>query len=218
MRPTGGGLTMPKGTLIAAMNIGRAAEDEFQDWYDTEHLPERQRVPGFLACERWIGVDDRRISLATYDLESVTVLQSPGYLAIGGENLSPWSKRVTSQVDRLMRFEGDQILPGEQLPPAKAGGLLLNAMNIAPELEAEFNEWYDKEHIPALAAVPGVLAARRFRGTGNRKYVALYHLATPAVQESAEWKQARQSEWTSRLQPHFRDHLRLVTRRYVRGA
>jgi hypothetical protein len=209
---------MPKGTLIAAMNIGRAAEDEFQDWYDTEHLPERQRVPGFLACERWIGVDDRRISLATYDLESVTVLQSPGYLAIGGENLSPWSKRVTSQVDRLMRFEGDQILPGEQLPPAKAGGLLLNAMNIAPELETEFNEWYDKEHIPALAAVPGVLAARRFRGTGNRKYVALYHLATPAVQESAEWKQARQSEWTSRLQPHFRDHLRLVTRRYVRGA
>jgi hypothetical protein len=209
---------MPKGTLIAAMNIGRAAEDEFQDWYDTEHLPERQRVPGFLVCERWIGVDDRRISLATYDLESVKVLQSPGYLAIGGENLSPWSKRVTSQVDRLMRFEGDQILPGEQLPPGKAGGLLLNAMNIAPELEAEFNEWYDKEHIPALAAVPGVLAARRFRGTGNRKYVALYHLATPAVQESAEWKQARQSEWTSRLQPHFRDHLRLVTRRYVRGA
>lgn len=47
--------------------------------------------------------------------------------------------------------------------------------------------------------------------------MALYHLATPEVQESAEWKQARQSEWTSRLQPHFRDHLRLVCRRYVRS-
>src|SRR5207253_1778401 len=98
----------------------------------------------------------------------------------------PWSKRVTSKVERLMRFEGDQILPGDQLPPADAGGLLLNAMNIAPEHEGEFNEWYDKEHIPALAAVPGVLCARRFRGTGNRKYVALYHLATPEVQDSAE--------------------------------
>jgi hypothetical protein len=118
-----------------------------------------------------------------------------------------------------MRFEGDQILPGDQLPPRDAGGLLLNAMNIAPELEAEFNEWYDKEHIPALGAVPGVLAARRFRGTsGNRAYVALYHLATPDVVESAEWKQARQSDWTSRLQPHFRDHLRLVCRRYRRSA
>ena len=210
---------MAKGTLIAAMNIGQAAEDEFHDWYDAEHLPERQRVPGFLVCQRWIGVADRKVSVATYDLDAVKVLASPAYLAIGGANLSPWSKRVTSRVERLMRFEGDQILPGDQLPPDGAGGLLRNAMNVAPEFEAEFNEWYDKEHIPALSAVPGVLCARRFRGTsGNRKYVALYHLATPGVQESAEWKQARQSDWTSRLQPHFRDHLRLVCRRYVRGA
>ena len=210
---------MAKGTLIADMRIAQVAEDEFHDWYDTEHLPERQRVPGFLLCERWLGADDPRVSVATYDLEGVAVLQGAAYRAIGGENLSPWSKRVTARVDRLMRFEGDQILPGDQLPPPSAGGLLLNAMNIAPELEAEFNEWYDKEHIPALAAVPGVLCARRFRGTsGNRKYVALYHLAEPGVVESAEWKTARQSDWTSRLQPHFRDHLRLVLRRYRRGA
>jgi hypothetical protein len=208
---------MAKGTLIAAMNIGKAAEDEFHDWYDTEHLPERQRVPGFLACERWIGVDDRKVSVATYDLDTVSVLKTPPYLAIGGENLSPWSKRVTARVERLMRFEGDQILPGDQVAPAGAGGLLLNAMNIAPDHEADFNEWYDKEHIPALSAVPGVLSARRFRATvGGPKYVALYHLAAPDVVESAEWKQARQSDWTSRLQPHFRDHLRLVLRRYVR--
>jgi hypothetical protein len=210
---------MAKGTLIAAMRIAQVAEDEFHDWYDTEHLPERQRVPGFLVCERWLGAEDARVSVATYDLESVAVLQGAAYRAIGGENLSPWSKRVTARVERLMRFEGDQILPGDRLPPSRAGGLLLNALNIAPELEAEFNEWYDKEHIPALAAVPGVLCARRFRGSsGNRKYVALYHLAEPAVVESAEWKTARQSDWTSRLQPHFRDHLRLVLRRYRRSG
>ena len=88
---------MAKGTLIAAMNMGRAAEDEFNDWYDTEHLPERQRVPGFLASQRWIGATDRRISVATYDLDSVKVLQSPGYLAIGGANLSPWSNRLLTK-------------------------------------------------------------------------------------------------------------------------
>ena len=209
---------MAKGTLIAAMHMAQVAEDEFHDWYDTEHVPERQRVPGFLTCQRWIGAADGRVSVATYDLDSVGVLRSPAYLAIGGENLSPWSRRVTSRVDRLMRFEGDQILPGDQLPPASAGGLLLNAMNIAPEHEAEFNEWYDKEHIPALAAVPGVLCARRFRGTGNRKYVALYHLETPGVVESADWKRARESEWSSRIVPKFRDHLRLVLGRYVRGG
>jgi hypothetical protein len=209
---------MARGTLIAAMHMGQAAEDEFHDWYDTEHLPERQRVPGFLVCQRWIGAQDPKVSVATYDLDSLAVLRSPAYQAIGGENLSPWSKRVTGRVERLMRFEGNQILPGDELPPANAGGLLLNAMNIAPALEAEFNEWYDTEHIPALRAVPGVLAARRFRGTsGNRTYVALYHLVSPDVVESEAWKTARQSEWTTRLQPHFRDHLRLVCRRYERG-
>src|SRR5947199_6493400 len=209
---------MAKGTLIAAMNMAQAGEDEFNDWYDTEHLPERQRVPGFLVCHRWIGATDRKISVATYDLDNVKVLASPAYLAIGGANLSPWSKRVTSKVECLMRFEGDQILPGDQLPPANAGGLLLNAMNIAPEHEAEFNEWYDKEHIPALAAVPGVLCARRFQATSaNRRYVALYHLVSPEVQATPAWKSAADTECTRRMRPHFRDHLRLVCKKYLRG-
>jgi hypothetical protein len=57
-------------------------------------------VPGFLAVR---ALDRRRrsaVSVATYDLERVGVLQSAGYLAIGGENLSPWSKRVTARVER----------------------------------------------------------------------------------------------------------------------
>src|ERR1700704_6337007 len=41
-----------------------------------------------------------------YLLDSVAVLQRPAYLAIGGENLSPWSKRVTGQVDRLDALRG----------------------------------------------------------------------------------------------------------------
>ena len=208
---------MPKGILIAAMNIGNAAADEFHDWYDTEHLPERERVPGFLRCQRWIGAQDAKVSVATYDLEAIGVLQSPGYQAIGGANLSPWSKRVTSRVERLMRFEGDQTLPGEQLPPETAGGFLLNAMNVEPVAEAEFNEWYNSEHIPALAAVPGVLCARRFRATSaNRRYVALYHLTSPEVQATPAWKSAADSEWTRKLRPHFRDHLRLVCKAYIR--
>jgi hypothetical protein len=139
------------------------AEDEFHDWYDLEHVPERERVPGFRICRRWIGVEDRKVSLATYDLDAVEVLDSPAYKAIGGENLSPWSKRVTGQVRcgyaaRATRScRRSAPARGRRRPPAERH-------EHRPELEAEFNEWYDKEHIPALAAVPGVLCARRFRG------------------------------------------------------
>src|SRR5437899_8597048 len=203
------------------MNIGRAAEDEFHDWYDTEHLPERQRVPGFLLCQRWIGAHDRTVSVATYDLGDLAVLKSPAYLAIGGENLSPWSKRVTGRVERLMRFEGDQILPGDKAAPEGAGGLLLVGMTPAPAVETAFNAWYDTEHVPALARVPGVLSARRFRtaAAGGPKYVALYHLASPGVVDGAEWKAASGSTpMPEHIRPQISDRLRLVCRSYRRGS
>lgn len=209
---------MALGILIASMNMANAAEDEFHDWYDTEHLPERVACPGFLRCQRWIGASDRKISVATYDLENVDVLKQPGYLAIGGANLSPWSKRLGSRYERLMRFEGEQILPGDKTAPENAEGFLLNAMNVVPEHEAEFSEWYNTEHIPMLAAVPGVIMARRFRATNaNRRYVALYHLESPEVQATQAWKNAANTPWTEKMRPHFRDHLRLVCRQYARG-
>src|ERR1700745_132551 len=105
---------MAKGVLIAAMDLSNVAEDECNDWYDTEHVHERQRVSGFLSCQRWIGAENPKHSVAAYDLASLAVLKSKAYRAIGGENLSPWSKRLTARCERLLRFEGEQILPGDK--------------------------------------------------------------------------------------------------------
>ena len=208
---------MAKGILVAAIDFTGIAEDEFHDWYDTEHLPERQRVPGFLACERWIGAHNPKISVATYGLDNVDVLKGAAYRAIGIDNPSVWSKRVMRRIKLLMRYEGEQILPGDQAVPKQAPALLVNAMSVAPEHEHEFNEWYNTEHIPALAAVPGTLCARRYRGSGSaQRYVAVYHLASPDVPDSAAWKNAANTPWTERMRPHFREHLRIVSRRYTR--
>jgi hypothetical protein len=212
---------MAKGTLIAAMDFSKLDAGEFNDWYDTEHLPERQRVPGFLTARRWIGADNPGLSVAVYDLDSLAVLQSPGYRAIGGENLSPWSKRVTAKVERVLRYEGEQTLPGDAVAPAAAGGMLLVGMTPAAGVEAAFNAWYDREHVPALAGVPGVLSARRFRGEatgGGVKFVALYHLTAPGVVDSAEWKQASASTpMPGHVREQISDRLRLVCRPYARG-
>ncbi len=213
---------MPSGLLIAAFDFSTAAADEFHDWYDLEHIPERRAVPGFGACERWIGADNPTYSVATYDLDTAGVLQSAPYRAIAYDNLSVWSKRVTAKCKRLLRFEGTQITPGNAAAPTGAGALLLNAMNVTPEAEADFNAWYDQEHIPALAVVPGTLSARRFKAGGatggTHRYVALYHLTSPDVPRGAAWKAAANSPWTDKLRPHFRDHLRILTQRYVRAA
>ena len=213
---------MAKGLLLAAFDFSSAPADEFHDWYDLEHIPERQRVPGFGACERWIGDEQPTLSVASYDLDSLAVMRSAPYRAIAYDNLSPWSKRIGRLCTRLLRFEGELVTPGDLVAPAGAGGLLVNAMNVAPEAEDDFNAWYDEEHIPALAAVPGTLAARRYVSGDDfemsHRYVAIYHLESPEVTRSDAWKAAVDTPWSARVRPHFRDRIRILTRRYEREA
>jgi hypothetical protein len=213
----------PMGLLVAGFDYSDVNEDEFNDWYDTEHIPERRRVAGFVNCERWVGAENPKISIATYDLEALDVLKTGAYRAIGGENLSPWSKRLTAKCKRICRFEAQQLPPGNQRAPAGAGGLMMYAMNVAPEAEAEFNAWYDDEHVPRLAAVPGCLSARRFRTTtalseGKQRYLAVYHLENPGICSSEPWRQAANTDWTAKMRPHFRDGLRIVLKRYERAG
>jgi hypothetical protein len=212
---------MAKGLLFASFDFSTAYEDEFHDWYDNEHVPERLRVPGILNAERWIGAENPKFAVATYDLETLSVLQSAAYKAVGGANGSPWTKRVTSKAKRIMRFVGDQLVPGDAAAPSGAGGLLVASMNVDPAAESEFNEWYNHEHLPQLGAVPGVLSARRFRAGEadvERKYLALYHMTGPDVASSEAWQKAANTPWTARMRPHFRDMLVLRCKRYVRAV
>jgi hypothetical protein len=212
---------MAKGLLLAAFDFSTAHADEFHDWYDLEHIPERQRIKGFGACERWIGEDAATLSVASYDLDSIDVLRGEAYRSIAYGNLSVWSKRVTGMCKRLLRFEGVQITPGSAAAPQGAGALLVNAMNVQPEAEADFNAWYDEEHLPALARVAGTLAARRYRSAeasgGTHRYVAIYHLAAPSIPLSKAWKAAVDTPWSARVRPHFRDRIRILGSAYVRA-
>jgi hypothetical protein len=211
----------PMGLLVAGFDYSPVQEDEFNDWYDTEHIPERQRVPGIVNCERWVAADGSKISIATYDLQSLDVLKSEPYRAIAGENLSPWSKRVTGKANRLGRFEAEQLPPGNAAAPEGAGGMLFFAMNVLPEAEADFNAWYDEEHIPRLSGVPGCLSARRFRivtasSEGQHRYLALYHLTSPDVCSSKAWEEAAVTPWTVKVRPVTRDRMRIPLKRYER--
>ena len=212
---------MAKGLLFASFDFSTAQADEFHDWYDTEHVPERLRVPGIINALRWIGADNPTFAVATYDLESLSVLQSPPYTAVGGANGSPWTKRVTNKATRIMRFTGDQRLPGDVISPPNAGGLLVASMNVDPAAEDEFNEWYNTEHLPFLAAVPGVITARRFQSadpTCERKYLALYNLESAAVAQSDAWRKAAGTPWTGRMRRYFRDLLTIRCEKYHRAG
>ncbi|MGP8471079.1 hypothetical protein [Burkholderia sp. PR2] len=72
--------------------------------------------------------------------------------------------------------------------------------DIDPAHEADFNAWYDREHMQERVAIPGFTHARRFRATdgGPRKYLALYVTDTLDVFRSDAYRRAftRQTAWS----------------------
>jgi hypothetical protein len=100
-----------KGFLLVMMHPPPAFEEEFNAWYDTEHLPERLAVPGFETALRFVCLSGHPRYLAMYDLAGLEVLDSPEYLKVAFANSSPWTLRVLQRV-RLYRAAGRQIYPG----------------------------------------------------------------------------------------------------------
>jgi hypothetical protein len=206
------------GLLLSCFDYSPVREDEFHDWYDTEHIPERERVPGFLHCRRWIAVDRPKASVATYDLAGVDVLRSPEYLAIGYENNSPWTRRVGWNCIKLLRMEGEQIVPGDQLPPADAAALCVWAFNLDGADETALVDWYRSTQVPLVHTAGDILGARLFRATAStHRYAALYYLSSVDSVQRAAWRQHVEATWAERLEPHERDRFRLLARKYVRG-
>jgi hypothetical protein len=65
-------------------------------------------------------------------------------------------------------------------------GLLMLWTDVDAEHEAEFNRWYDEEHIERLLRVPGFLSASRYVAVkGGPKYLAMYELEEPGVLRTA---------------------------------
>ena len=86
--------------------------------------------------------------------------------------------------------------------------------DVVPEGEHELNDWYDREHLPGLAAVPGTVRAQRFRNLdGAPRYHSIYELARQDAFESPPWLEVRHTAWSDRVRPTFRNTKRTMFRR-----
>jgi hypothetical protein len=56
-----------KGMLLTSMDIDAADEEDFNRWYDREHLEERVAIEGFLEARRYIAYSGSPQYLCLYD-------------------------------------------------------------------------------------------------------------------------------------------------------
>ena len=65
-------------------------------------------------------------------------------------------------------------------------------VDIDPEHEVPFNDWYEHTHFPDLLACPGWLSAKRFVSIGDGpRYAAVYEVAGQWAFETPEFGKVR---------------------------
>ncbi len=114
--------------------------------------------------------------------------------------------------------------------PLTAPYLFSAAMDVQADRESLFNEVYDREHIPLLKTVPGVLSVARFQRQeltlviggerrrivveGEPRYTALYELESPEVLVSEAWARAvDQGRWPGEVRPFTTNRRHVLWRR-----
>lgn len=157
-------------------------EEEFNDWYDSEHFPQRRALPGFESASRWACVDGWPRWLALYDLASTAAVETDAYRAVSGAQSTPWSRRILPKTFGRMRVVAEQIAPGEAvgLPLSEVSRLLLTRFP-APAA-ARHDRFLDALMTSSL---PGLRQLRAFRSGGDRDSIwTIAELAVPAAPES----------------------------------
>jgi len=179
------------GLIWAQLDLPPELEDEFNDWYDLEHIPERLGLPGFRTARR---AERRRAPryIAAYDLDELAVLGSAEYKACSGENRSAWTARMLKKTRKFERRLFEQILPGDELIRAEH-----------PYTVARFVPYFDGaagEHV--LVALRAHVEEVRARSDATARLYLGHELAkgtllvfyTAATEEAAEQLDAKAVE------------------------
>jgi hypothetical protein len=111
----------------------------------------------------------------------------------------------TAQVSRLQAM----MHLGAACPPEAASTHYVVETDPEAGWDSEIFKWYDKEHMPGLARVPGCLVARRYLNLDHHpRSFACYDLVNLEVLKTPAWLAVRASAWSDICRPHFTNTLR----------
>ena len=192
------------GLITVRLHTAAQYDDEFNDWYNLEHVPQVTALPGFVRTRRYFCDSADIRYLAWYETTDENVESGPHFHSIVSDP-TPWSLRMRKLYgNNRERMNFKLMCDVGQAPAPDAPWMYIVHTDIPDHIVDEYNAWYDKEHLPRCAGIPGVLRARRYMATtGNPKYLTAYELSGPEVWESPAALAARKTPWTEKMRSLF---------------
>ncbi|WP_025101650.1 DUF4286 family protein [Burkholderia sp. A1] len=147
--------TQRPGQLCIWTDTDPRTEDDFNAWYDREHMQERVAIPGFSHARRFLASDGAtRRYLALYETVSLEVFRSEAYRQAFAQQ-TEWSLRS------FERMRDNQRRVGELTFAAGAGEGGRLALFVAAPAALAGAAWREAASA-AAQATPGVHAVRVF--------------------------------------------------------
>lgn len=204
-----------RGLLMELADVDPAQERAFQVWYENARMPAIARVAGVLDARRHRRLDGTSPEfLAIYDLESPAVLSSDAFRTIVPLSAAP-VPLTRADVHIYREIVPDIAAPdsaartigrGVSMARTDTRGMLIAPIDVVPSFEAEFDRWYELEHLADRAACPGFLTARRFLKVEGpaTKFLAVYDLERPEVLDGPGYARiAQRTPWGFRVKEHW---------------
>ncbi|VVO19321.1 DUF4286 family protein [Pseudomonas fluorescens] len=100
--------SFPFGMLFVASDIDEVHESEFNNWYDSEHVPDRVRMPGVIKAARFKAVSGAPKYLALYWANSLSSFDGPEYQH-AFKNQTSWSQKILPLMKNPIRRVGTAV-------------------------------------------------------------------------------------------------------------
>ncbi|MFO1349284.1 MAG: DUF4286 family protein [Gammaproteobacteria bacterium] len=147
---------MPHGLLAIWTDVPTDREDDFNAWYDHEHLLERATRSGFMNGRRYCALAGNPRYLALYDTATLEALFGGLYYKRLNDP-TPWTQRVIPTfVNTIRATFSVRAHCGHG-----CGGVATTLRFALPENRAEeFAEWMEEEALSTLGELPGIITAK----------------------------------------------------------
>jgi hypothetical protein len=162
-----------------------------------------------MRADRLVWSDELRCAYLYFKLEHRALLTRAATLPLAEALRASLDGQVAVLVSRLEQvFESAGASAGQ---PCEAHYVV--EMDPAPGSREEIELWYDQEHMPGLAAVPGCARAQRLLNVDHGPLsLACYDLARESAFGSPPWLAVRATAWSSRVRPNFTNTKRSMFR------
>ena len=146
-----------KGMLITFSETPPEVEEDFNEWYNREHIDERVWMPGFHRARRYVDANSNADIkyFATYETDKVEDLADPEYMELLKDQ-SDWSKKVMSTFTKFDRITASVTI---DLSHGFAGACLAARFFPGIEIMSQLRDNLGDNLLPNIVSTPGIIGA-----------------------------------------------------------